>query len=376
MRKYRWLIAALLAAMLGLSACRAALPEENASAAEIVEGSAQGTEGGSLPQRVENEGSGTQTPGSSTQQPGSTTQQPGSSTQQSGSSTQPGNADTPGHADEPGNNNSTEENPMEKSYNLKLMAYNIRCADDPNGHSIDERAPRVKTVITQNNPDIVGMVEITPKWAAHLETEYQDQYRLLLHYRSEKNPEGLAILYKTAVFQFLDEGFFWLSETPEKESIGWDASLPRICTWVKLKHKETGKTIVYYNYHGEMADAFSAGAFQLISREMAKNPKAACFIGGDFNLFPTSLGYVSYFAAAMDEARNIVPKPATEPGTPTVPGGYPNPGAGDGEGDQIILDYIFHQEEKAQAVDYYVDRTRINGYFPSDHYAVVCCYQL
>ncbi len=376
MRKYRWLIAALLAAMLGLSACRAALPEENASAAEIVEGSAQGTAEGGLPQKVENEGSGAQTPGGSTQQAGSTTQ-PGGQTQQPGSQTpQTGNSDLPDTSDESQNNQNQEETPVEKSYNLKLMAYNIRCADDPNGHSIDERAPRVKTVITQNNPDIVGMVEITPKWAAHLETEYQDQYRLLLHYRSEKNPEGLAILYKTAVFQFLDEGFFWLSETPEKESIGWDASLPRICTWVKLKHKETGKTIVYYNYHGEMADAFSAGAFQLISREMAKNSKAACFIGGDFNLFPTSLGYVSYFAAAMDEARNIVPKPATEPGTPTVPGGYPNPGAGDGEGDQIILDYIFHQEEKAQAVDYYVDRTRINGYFPSDHYAVVCCYQI
>jgi len=34
----------------------------------------------------------------------------------------------------------------------------------------------------------------------------------------------------------LRDGTFWLSETPEKVgSKGWDAALPRIMTWVKLK---------------------------------------------------------------------------------------------------------------------------------------------
>lgn len=109
---------------------------------------------------------------------------------------------------------------------------------------------------------------------------------------------------------------------------------------------------------------------------MAKNPKAAALSAAILTFSPLPSAMFPILPPPMDEARNIVPKPATEPGTPTVPGGYPNPGSGNGEGDQMMLDYIFHQEEKAQAVDYYVDRTRINGYFPSDHYAVVCCYQI
>ncbi len=42
---------------------------------------------------------------------------------------------------------------------------------------------------------------------------------------------------------------FWLSETPEKPSVGWDAVLPRICTWGHFKYKDTGFEFLFFNLH-------------------------------------------------------------------------------------------------------------------------------
>ena len=32
-------------------------------------------------------------------------------------------------------------------------------------------------------------------------------------------------------FRLVDEGHFWLSEITDRPNKGWDAALPRICTW-------------------------------------------------------------------------------------------------------------------------------------------------
>lgn len=374
MKKYRWLTAALLAAMLGLSACRAALPEENASAAEIVEGSAQGTAEGGLPQKVENEGSGAQTPGGSTQQAGSTTQ-PGGQTQQPGSQTpQTGNSDLPDTSDESQNNQNQEETPVEKSYNLKLMAYNIRCANDPNGHSIDERAPRVKQIIAQNDPDVIGLEEVTPAWMTHLNADYQDRYSIIQYYRAAENREGLAILYKKEKYELVEEGFFWLSDTPDQESKGWDGDYYRICVWAKLKDKALGKTFVYYAVHLDGTDTCHLGSYRLIAREIEKNAKFPCFVGGDCNMRIGSAGYTA-FLSSMDEARDLVSAPTSPSNTCTYAVGYPQIEA-QKQDLNAIIDYIFHQENKAAAVDYQVDQTQVGGHWPSDHFPIICCYQI
>ena len=45
-------------------------------------------------------------------------------------------------------------------------------------------------------------------------------------------------------FKLLDSGNYWLSETQDKPSFGWDAQLPEVCSWAKLKDK-FGKGILF-----------------------------------------------------------------------------------------------------------------------------------
>ena len=82
---------------------------------------------------------------------------------------------------------------------------------------------------------------------------------------------------------------FWLSETPEEISVGWDAALERICTYARFKDLTSGKQFWVFNTHfdhiGELARAASA---RLILRKIEKLNKMniPVVITGDFNLTP------------------------------------------------------------------------------------------
>ena len=50
---------------------------------------------------------------------------------------------------------------------LKLFSFNIRCANDPDGHSIEERAPRVRRILDTVRADIIGIQEYRDRWDPH-----------------------------------------------------------------------------------------------------------------------------------------------------------------------------------------------------------------
>lgn len=59
-----------------------------------------------------------------------------------------------------------------------------------------------------------------------------------------------AIFYKKDRFKVLDNGNFWLSQTPDLANVkGWDAYSVRMCTWALFKNNETGKEFYYFNVH-------------------------------------------------------------------------------------------------------------------------------
>src|SRR5690606_7802490 len=60
---------------------------------------------------------------------------------------------------------------------------------------------------------------------------------------------NVAILYNPDKFVLLESDVFWLSETPNVPSTGWDASDRRVCQWAKFKEKNTGKVFYYFNAH-------------------------------------------------------------------------------------------------------------------------------
>jgi endonuclease/exonuclease/phosphatase family metal-dependent hydrolase len=64
--------------------------------------------------------------------------------------------------------------------------------------------------------------------------------------------EYVATAFKTARYELLDKGSFFISSTPDKFSYGWDTVLeshPRVVGWLKLRDRNSGETFVYVTTH-------------------------------------------------------------------------------------------------------------------------------
>ncbi|YCM42764.1 hypothetical protein V2O64_15765 [Verrucomicrobiaceae bacterium 227] len=120
-----------------------------------------------------------------------------------------------------------------------FATYNIRY-DNPGdakaGNAWKTRGPMIASMIRFHDFDLVGTQEGLPHQMQDLK-ELLPAHQLITHGRDdgEEKGEHLGIFYRRDKFRAVTSGFFWLSETPEKASIGWDAALPRICTWARFE---------------------------------------------------------------------------------------------------------------------------------------------
>ena len=138
---------------------------------------------------------------------------------------------------------------------LKIISFNIRCCDDKDGNSIAERAPRLAEITGKYDADIIGFQEYTVPWEKEIEKFYPE-YEMFSKYRSVNELEAAPILWKKGMFECLKTGYFWLSDTPEVESRGWDElyNCWRMCEYVILKHIESGKVFTFMNTHYGFGD--------------------------------------------------------------------------------------------------------------------------
>lgn len=105
--------------------------------------------------------------------------------------------------------------------------------------------------------------------------------------------EHAAIFFRTDLFELLEQGHFWLSQTPQTPSVGWDAVLPRICSWGHFRHRESGFQFLFFNLHmdhvGIQARLHSA---QLVLQQMQVLGKGLpAILTGDFNVDQTHPSY-------------------------------------------------------------------------------------
>ena len=102
--------------------------------------------------------------------------------------------------------------------------------------------------------------------------------------------EHSAIFYKTDHFEKLADGNFWLSQTPDRPGMGWDAVCPRICTWGKFRDKRTGFTLFFFNLHMDHigVTARRESAKLVVSRIKEIAGDAPVILTGDFNVDQTN----------------------------------------------------------------------------------------
>lgn len=179
---------------------------------------------------------------------------------------------------------------------IKAISFNIRFCDDPNGHSIAERAPRLGCVISKYSPDIIGLQEYNPNWEPYIAAHFGSEYGMFLKYRNNTvDIEASPILWRKNKFDCVKTGYFWLSDTPEVESRGWDelCSCYRMCVYTILKEKSTGMRFTVMNTHFGFGDRGQLASVELIYRYSKQISSFPTFILGDFNMTPASPAYAA-----------------------------------------------------------------------------------
>ncbi len=207
---------------------------------------------------------------------------------------------------------------------MKVASFNMQSdyTDDLDiGNSWANRLELISTLIIFHDFDIMGTQEcelnqVNDLKNALLEFEYDAIGR-----GGGTNPtddEYSAIFYKTSRYKLLDNGDFWLSETPDEPSIGWDASTNRICTWGKFKELSTGFQFYAFNVHfdhiGETARGESAKLVLQKIAEIAND--APLILTGDFNVDQNSETYTLIDSSdILDDSYTLSPVKLATNGT-------------------------------------------------------------
>lgn len=244
---------------------------------------------------------------------------------------------------------------------LNIISFNIRCCDDPNGNSIAERAPRLYKVTSEYDADIIAFQEYRPQWEPYIEKYFGDKYDIFNKYRSRDiDVESSPILWKKDKFEFIKSGYFWLSDTPEVESRGWDERFDcfRMCVYVFLKNKETDEIFVAMNTHFGFGDKGQVASAELIYDYRKTFSDFPAFITGDFNMTPVSAGYKA-MTKNFDDLNAVTVNDLRDTFHDYNPDEFK---------DQHI-DYCFIDKSIKPISQKIIDAT-VDGKFPSDHYGL------
>lgn len=171
---------------------------------------------------------------------------------------------------------------------LKVMSFNIRY-DNPEDsiQGWNFRKDNVVKMIRFHDVDIIGMQEVLHNQLMDLK-ERLPQYDFVGVAREDGKEDGeySPVFYRKDKYRKVDGGTFWLSETPEVPSFGWDAACRRITTWVILKEQNSNKEIAFFNTHfdhvGKVARKKSAALLLTQVKRLAEN--RAVIVTGDFNV--------------------------------------------------------------------------------------------
>lgn len=247
---------------------------------------------------------------------------------------------------------------------IKVISYNIRCGVNPGQdgeNNWEYRKQASINMINDEKPTIFGLQEALLHQVNFL-AENLPQYGWVGIGREdgEKNGEFMAIFYLKDEVELLDSGTFWLSETPDTPSMGWDAACKRTCTWTKLKMKKTGTEFAYLNTHLDHVgkEAQRNGLALMVERCAQIVPKGmTAFVTADFNA-TTDDAIFEPLKADMLDARETAPE-TDRRGTFN---GFDNL-------QNVVIDHIFYRGAEAhtfRVLDKYYGAPYI-----SDHYPVV-----
>ncbi len=254
---------------------------------------------------------------------------------------------------------------------IKAMTYNIRFDNPGDGvHSWTHRKDHVVDLVRFYEPDVLGVQE-----ALHHQLKDLDETLDNMTYVGVGRDDGKeageysAILYNEERFELIEASTFWLSPNPGEPSVGWDASMERICTYALLQERQptngTQRRFWVFNAHLDHRGPQSRlEALKLIWKTIQERNQPvnlSVILMGDFNATPEEAP-ITFLSKHLQDTRMENEHPYGPDGTWST--------FERGKAPKRRIDYIFVNSEfsvrkYAAIADIYGD-----DYYPSDHLPV------
>ena len=250
----------------------------------------------------------------------------------------------------------------------RLMSYNIRYDTPADGvNAWPQRKAAVAELLRMHAPDLFGIQEALPHQISELAAALPDYAWFGVGRDAGGGGEGTPVFYRKDRFTLLRSATFWLSETPDRPSRGWDAALNRICSYGQLEEKTGQRRLWVINCHFDHAGqtARLESARLVLSQIETINPDGEPLVlMGDFNAEPESPPMVllkQHLSDSRDSSRS----------PPSGPSGTFSGFAVEGAVTRRI-DYLFTESQgPVELLQHAVLNDANAGRYPSDHLPVL-----
>jgi endonuclease/exonuclease/phosphatase family metal-dependent hydrolase len=170
---------------------------------------------------------------------------------------------------------------------LKVITFNIQGGNTQGQNSWQQRAGLTVDLLRKYQPDLIGTQEATHENLAFY-LERLPEFRQEPGPRTAEEPNHLheAILWRPGVFEPVDSGGFWLSETPHEYSLSWDSSEVRGANWLRLYMPASGLEVLHVNTHLDHKSeaARREGSRTIVAQiDRLRNGRETVLLTGDFN---------------------------------------------------------------------------------------------
>lgn len=257
-----------------------------------------------------------------------------------------------------------------QSSSTRVMTYNIRYANNNPGEEWILRRDNVAEMIRFHNPQIFGIQEALEEQVDFLSSQFPN-YQFIGVGREDGEKGGeFSPLFISNKFTIEDFGTFWLSETPDTSSVGWDASYKRIATWAIIRNVISDESLFIMNTHldhqGKLAREKSV--LLLMNKMNIYSKELPIILMGDFNFTKESNPYqtIQKHGLVMDSEF----KAEFNYGTSDTFNGFNST-----DDLKEKIDFIF-VSKNIDVIHHAIIGDKFNDKYPSDHMPVIIDFSL
>ena len=254
---------------------------------------------------------------------------------------------------------------------LRVMSFNVRYPNPKDGADAWElRRDLLVDTIRRNDPHLIGTQELFKMQGDYIVSQLPEYKWFGTSRRGNQEDEHMGVFYKSSDLTLLEQGQFWLSETPDVPgSQSWDVTLPRMVTW-GLFNTRDGQHFYFLNTHfahrREDEAARLKSAALIAQRAAAMKNSAPLVLTGDFNAPAGGEVHRTLLAAGLRDTRKAAAKKSGPEGTFHGFRGKPR---------EATIDWILVSPEWKVVSNQTITDSE-TGRYPSDHFPVLAVLEL